>query len=147
MRFVQLRLLVPVVLSVAAILPTVGNVSAQGAATTVFKGHPQFKISEGGIERRPDAITRDTAVNLACVISKIGDNFYWASRENVPMVQVDSGAFVTYIALNGAGHVRVVKSERKAEARLMSPTEAQFDYVEHALIGLRSVTYYGVRVQ
>jgi hypothetical protein len=28
-------------------------------------------------------------------------------------------------------------------ASLMSPTEKQFDYVEHLLFGLRSITYYG----
>lgn len=50
---------------------------------------------------------------------------------------------MTYVAMSGAGSVRVVKSDFKQAASMMSPTEEQFDYVEHALIGLRSVTYYG----
>ena len=56
------------------------------------------------------------------------------------MVQVEGSAFVTYIALNGSGYVRVVKPDTKAAASLMSPTEERFDYVEHAVLGLRSVT-------
>jgi hypothetical protein len=122
--------------------------AGSGAAqtpVTVFKGRPLLKISEGGVERTPEQVARDRAVNLECVISQIGDSFYWASRENVRMASVDAGAVFTYIALNGAGYVRVVKPDAKSAAALMSETEARFDYVEHALIGLRSVTYYGNR--
>jgi len=38
----------------------------------------------------------------------------------------------------------MVNPDFKDAASLMSETEAQYDYVEHLLIGLRSVTYYGV---
>lgn len=121
-----------------------GSGSAQ-TPVTVFKGRPSVKISEGGIERLPEPVTRDRAVNLECVISQIGDSFYWASRENVRLARVDGGAFITYVALNGAGYVRVIKPDAKSAAALMSETEARFDYVEHALVGLRSVAYYGHR--
>ena len=126
---------------------TVLPAPAVGAQTpsTVFKGRPSVKISEGGIERTPDNISRERSINLECVISQIGDSYYWASRENVPLVKIESGAFVTFVAANGSGYIRVVKREMKAAASLMSPTEEGFDYVEHALIGLRTVTYYGVR--
>lgn len=115
-------------------------------AVTVFKGRPSLKVSEGGLERSPEQLSRDRAANLECVISQIGDSFYWASRENVELVQIDSGgAFVTFVAVNGSGYVRVVKQEYKEAASLMSPTEERFDYVEHVTIGLRSISYYGNR--
>lgn len=103
------------------------------------------KISEGGIERLPEQLSGERAVNLECVISQIGEEFYWASRENVPLVKVDAGGFITYVAANGAGYIRVVKPQAKSAAAQMSDTEKQFDYVEHALVGLRSITYYGIR--
>jgi len=131
-------------IAITILLATISLSGAQ-ASSTVFKGRPSLKISEGGIERTPEQLPRDRAVNLECVISQIGTSYYWASRENVPMVRVDSGAFITYVAANGAGYVRVVKPDAKAAAAVMSGTEERFDYVEHALIGLRSVTYYGVR--
>ena len=112
---------------------------------TAFKGRPSLKISEGGVERLPEQIASDRAVNLECVISQIGNSFYWASRENAQLKRIDSGGFLTFIAVNGSGYVRVVKREAKAAASLMSPTEARFDYVEHVVLGLRSITYYGAR--
>jgi hypothetical protein len=134
-------------LAVTISILLLASTTSSGAQTpsTVFKGRPSLKISEGGIERTPEQVSRDRAINLECIISQIGTSYYWASRENVPMVRVDSGGFITYVAANGAGYVRVVKPEAKAAAALMSDTEERFDYVEHALIGLRSVTYYGIR--
>ncbi len=110
---------------------------------TVFKGVPTIKISEGGTERQPEPLNRETAVNLECVISRIGDDYYWASRENTEMVRLEGGAFITYLAVNGSGYVRVIAPGMKQAAALISETEAKFDYVEHLLIGLKSITYYG----
>lgn len=70
-------------------------------------------------------------------------HYFWASRENKPLSRVESGAFITFQALNASGYIRVTKSEMKQAASLMSETENEFYYVEHLIIGLRSVTYYG----
>ena len=114
-----------------------------GQATTVFSGTPMVKISEAGVERIPVALRRADAVNLGCVISRIGDQYYWASRENKSMVRIDGGAFITFLAADGAGYVRVIAPGMKGTVSMMAETEKQFDYVEHLLIGLGSVTYYG----
>lgn len=113
---------------------------------TVFKGRPQVKVSEGGVERQAENIPTQSAPNLVVVISKIGKDFYWASRENVPLVEVDGGgAYVTYVAINGSGYIRVLKADMKKAAALVDDTSARFDYVEHLVLGLKSVTYYGLR--
>lgn len=120
--------------------------TAVQSPATVLKGRPSVKVSEGGLERTPEQIRREQAINLECVISQIGTSYYWASRENVQLLRVDSGgAFITFVAVNGSGYVRMVKPEAKTAAALMSPTEERFDYVEHLVIGLRTVTYYGAR--
>jgi hypothetical protein len=59
-------------------------------------------------------------------------------------MRIDSGTFATFIALDGSGYIRIVISNLKVAASLMSDTETKYDYVEHMLIGLRSVTYYGI---
>ena len=128
----------------AAVVVGVASVGAQ-APTTVFRGRPTVKISEGGVERTPEQVPRERAVNLECVISRIGDSYYWASRENLQLSRIVSGAFTTYVAINGTGYVRILSPEAKAAASAMSGAEKNFDYVEHALVGLRSVTYYGTR--
>ena len=102
-----------------------------------------MKISEGGLERVAVDVPRATAVNLECVISEIGGRFYWATRENKELTRHESGAFVTFIATDGSGYVRSILPRFKNAASLMSPTEERFDYVEHLLTGLASVTYYG----
>lgn len=114
-----------------------------GQSRTVFSGIPSVKVSEGGTGHVPEAIHRDKAVNLGCVISEIGGKYHWATRGNKELVRHASGAFVTYVATDGSGYVRIIDPSVKGSAALMSPTEAKFDYVEHLLIGLRSVTYYG----
>lgn len=104
-------------------------------ATTIFKGIPSLKISAGASERIEEKLSREQAVNLACVISKIGDRFYWASRENVELRRSAGGAFETYTAINGSGYIRIV-----SEAGL---NLFDYGYVEHLLIMMSSVTYCG----
>lgn len=125
------------------LLTTVSSAQSE----TIFSGMPTIKVSEGGIERSPEEVARKDAANLKCVISKIGAKYYWASRENKEMFREESGAFTTFVAMDGSGYVRIIQPEMKESASLMSETEAKFDYVEHLLIGLRSVTYYGSRTQ
>ena len=109
----------------------------------MFTGLPAQKVSESGLDRRVDSVVRDAAVNLRCVVSEIGGKFYWASRDNKELVRLRSGAFTTFVAVDGSGYVRIIDPAQKAAVSLMSATEAKFDYVEHLLLGLRSVTYFG----
>jgi hypothetical protein len=120
---------------------------AESEEKIVFSGLPIIKISEGGVERVPEKITDSEALSLKCTIIKIDDKYYWTTRENTPMVLIESGAYMTYLAVNGVGYVRVVSPEFKNLTSLTSQTEKKFDYVEHLLQGLRSVTYYGVSTQ
>jgi len=103
--------------------------SLQAQATTVFKGIPTVKISEGGTERNPESVPREKAVHLECVISKIGDGYYWASRENRMMIRVEKGAFIMYVAIDGSGYVKIIAPGMKRAASLMGETESKFDYV------------------
>ena len=102
-----------------------------------------MKITEGGVDRVVEQEPRSTAVNLACVISEIGVRFYWASRDNKELRRYESGAFTTFVAVDGSGYVRVIHSDMKAAAALVYGSAKEFDYVEHMLLGLDSVTYYG----
>lgn len=129
----------------AAVILLMLSLSADPSAQsqTVFAGVPSMKISEGGTERLPVTLTRLQAANVHCVISKIGDDYYWASRENKPLVLIEGTAFNTFVAADGSGYIRVILPHMKKSASLMGGAEAAFDYVEHLLIGLSSVTYYG----
>ncbi len=110
----------------------------------VFTGIPSMKISEGGSFRTPAKISGAKSIENKCTITMLDDKYYWATRENVELVALSGGgAFITFLAMNGSGYVRIIKPGMKEIAALMDVTEEEYDYVEHLLIGLKSVTYYG----
>ena len=109
----------------------------------MFSGVPRVKVSEGGTDRSTDQITADREKDSGVVIRKIGDQYFWATRSNKELIPHAGGAFITFVAVDGAGYVRVITQEGKSAAAQLSPAEQKFDYVEHVLVGLRSVTYYG----
>lgn len=131
----------------ASIIFLIIAVSAFAEKSIVFTGVPEIKISEGGVSRVPETLTKDKAIKFKCTITKADDKYYWASRENVELAPIASGAFITYWAINGSGYVRLVRPEMKGEVRKLGAVagdpEEKFDYVEHLLLGLKSVTYYG----
>jgi hypothetical protein len=109
-----------------------------------FTGLPSVKISEGGVERIAEKIEPTKAQNISCVIKEVDGKFFWVSRENKQLVKIDArGAFLIFLAVDGSGYIRMIKPELKDAASLMSATEKSFDYIEHLLLGLRTVTYYG----
>ena len=118
-------------------------VHAQEVEEIVFSGIPALKISEGGVNRVVENIKTNQVSGLKCIITKIGEKYFWTTRNNVEMIPVKSGIFLTLVAVSGAGYVRIILPEHKGASALMDETEKKYDYVEHMLIGLRSVTYFG----
>ena len=118
-----------------------------GQEKIVFTGIPIIKISEGGTSRVPETLSKTKAIEYKCTITKIDDKYYWTTRENVELIPISSGAFITFWAVNATGYVRIVKPEMKGIVKdfgsMMGDPEEKFDYVEHLLVGLKSVTYYG----
>jgi hypothetical protein len=108
-----------------------------------FTGLPSVKVTEGGIERSAEKIEQSKASNVACIVKEIDGKFFWETRGNKPLLKIDSGAFVIFLAVDGSGYVRLIKPSLKEATSLMSNTEKNFDYVEHLILGLRTVTYYG----
>jgi hypothetical protein len=116
--------------------------SPHAQENVVFHGRPSIKISEGGLERVPIDLSRELADTAESIITQEDGKFYWAPRRHIEMGAVRNGPFVTYVALNRTGHVRLFDRNVEINA-LVTPAEEQFNYVEHILLGLRSVTYYG----
>ena len=109
----------------------------------ILSGVPAVKISEGGTDRVVENLKGEKALEAQCTITKVGDKYFWASRNNVELMPIQGGAFLTFVAISGAGYVRMTLPELKDAAALMDGAEKKYDYVEHMLIGLRSVAYYG----
>ena len=116
---------------------------AQEAQEIIFSGVPVLRISEGGVDRVVENIKEEKAFEFKCVITKIGNKYFWSTRNNVELIPMQSGAFLTFVATSGAGYVRIIMSGLKDAAALTDETARQYDYVEHMLTGLKSVTYFG----
>lgn len=117
------------------------------AESIIFTGIPKIKISEGGVSRITENVPNDKAIQFKCTITQLDDKYFWTSRDNVELLAIANGAFITYWAIKGSGYVRVTNPEMRETLRrmgiLVGDPEAEFDYVEHLLLGLKSVTYYG----
>lgn len=109
----------------------------------VFTGIPTIKISEGGTSRTPEKLSKSKAIEYKCTITKMDNKYYWTTRENVELIPIAGGAFITFLASNGSGYIRIVDPELKDAVSIMGETEEKFDYVEHLLLGLKTITYYG----
>lgn len=116
---------------------------AYAEETIVFTGIPEIKISESGTSRVPENLSKSKSIEYKCTITKIDDKYYWTTRENTLLVPISSGAYLTFWAVNGSGYVRIIDPEMKSVVSMLDETGKEFDYVEHLLLGLTSVTYYG----
>ena len=113
------------------------------AQSIAFRGIPSVKIVEAGLERAVEKIEQSKALSVSCIVREVDGKFVWETRGNKQLLKADVGAFITFSAVDGSGYIRVLKPMPKEMMSLMSTTEQNFDYTEHMLLGLRSITYYG----
>ena len=105
--------------------------------------HETVKIVEAVLEHGVEKIEQSKALSVSCVVREVDCKFVWETRGNKHLLKTDVGAFITFSAVDGSGYVRVLKPMPKEMMSLMSTTEQNFDYTEHMLLGLRTITYYG----
>lgn len=134
-----------VITRIALIAALAGPTFADAQAVTVFHGRPSIQIATTGASPRTTVLTEEKAEASDCVISQIGNQYYWATRENRRMVLIDTPSYLIYVAVDGAGYVKVVKPHMKDSAGLVDEAATQYDYVEHLPVGLASIAYYGRR--
>ncbi len=125
------------------VLVAVLAAAGDSAAKTVFRGRPMVGIQERGGGRAAEDLTSDKGAALICTVSRIGDTYYWASRENRVLLRHDVTGYTTYFANDGSGYVKVVDPGMRDLLKDDPVPEAMFDYVEHYQIGLSTVTHYG----
>jgi hypothetical protein len=126
--------------SLAALLPTLTGAEEPQIE---FTGIPDRITSVGWEQNDGKFLSNEESKQSICVIHKIDDKYYWASRDNRELVKVPSGSFTNYIAINGAGYVKVINPAEKSAASFLGKTEEDFDYVEHLVTGLKAIIYYG----
>lgn len=109
----------------------------------VFTGIPEVKISEAATSRIPETLSGKKAIEYKCTITKIDDRYYWTTRKNIELIAIEFGAYITFVASNGSGYVRIIAPEMKEIVAAIDEVGGKYDYIEHLLLGLRTISYYG----
>jgi len=107
----------------------------------IFIGIPTTKTEETETETKRTPI--EAGIESACVITKRGDTFYWASREGKVMKPTSHGFYITYNAYDGAGYLRFDNPDTVGLLGEISGEEHKTQYTEHMLLGLATITYRG----
>ncbi len=119
---------------VPGIVALLASASA-ASAETEFEGMPHTRVEITLGATTSEAVPRAEREKRRVVITRDGDKYFWASRNNTPLYKLDSGDYVTYVAATGVGYVRVL-SARKAIGRNVT-------YMEHLTVQMGSITYFG----
>jgi hypothetical protein len=129
-----------IIIGIMFLLPLMAN-----ASEVVFEGFPVKKIETNENSSSTNILTEAQAPEYKVTIIKDGDSYFWATRGNLQVVPVQSGFYVTYLAVNGAGYVRTLAPEaRKLFKQLSAEEQAnQYLYFEHLVHQMGSITYYG----
>ena len=117
--------------------------AARAQTEILLDGLPALRVSENGVVRAVETIEPNEADAEACLIQRIGDRFYWATHENVEVTRFEHGSFATFVATDGSGYVRVLDPAARSIFDGLNRTDGDYDYVEHFLLGMSTVTYYG----
>ena len=114
--------------------------SAAMSEEVVFTGVPQKKIVVTIKETTSETIGDRKSIGYTCIITKLGGKYYWTTRESTELVPCRSGIYLTFVAINGSGYVRIIDPEMK---KILGEMADEYDYIEHLLLGLNTVTYFG----
>lgn len=126
--------------------------SSAGAqdARTIFEGRPVRKLQSSVDEvLGPQALSADDAFKYQVRIVERQGKYYWASREMKQMARLESGAYITFVAFDGSGYVRIGSPELLGLLDQLPPEERRKEiaYTEHLLIQFASITYFGNQIR
>ena len=112
-------------------------------AEEVFVGLPLAKTELSGEYLERTKLDKGDQLEFKVIIVKEGDRFFWKTREMKELTRHQSGLFVTYQAVDGAGYVRVDLSGGSVGDLKVPGSSLDIGYIEHIKLGLNTITYQG----
>lgn len=98
----------------------------------VIKGTPIIQSKSSVEESKNFQLSESQQAESRLIITKIGQKYYWSSRQDRELTKHESGIYTTFLETKGAGYVKAMKSADKVL------------YMEHMGLGLETITYWGV---
>ena len=96
------------------------------------KGKPKLCIEE--------ELSPKDMVNNAIEIIKIGNRYFWKTRQNTEMVKTISGIYIQFTAKKGVGYVKFVHPSFEVQ---MGIKKDDLKITEHVHHGITGINYYG----
>jgi hypothetical protein len=115
------------------------------AGEVVFEGYPSRKVEVTEQAAATYEITKPKSIDYKVLIEREGENYYWRTRNNIQLVPMKSGAYVTFLAVNGSGYVRILNDNMREMYKVLPEEEnnTTYLYMEHLIHQMGSITYYG----
>ena len=117
------------------------------AANVELDALPVTKILVKNGLVQTEYLSTSQADKARVTIIRDGSNYRWASRNNISLLKIEMGGYITYVSPAGSGYVRVLNPvlRRLRESIPVEKREPELEYlyVEHLVHQLGSVTYYG----
>lgn len=130
---------VVLLLAAAVLAPTVS------AAEVEFEGTPSVKVEVHEGVAQTQTVPQQRAREVGVKVVRSANGYLWASRNNVPLLKQESGAYVTYVATTGAGYIRVLSPamRRALQSLPAEQRDKEYFYMEHMVNQMGSITYFG----
>lgn len=134
-------------LSLAALILVLAA-PASHAQRVVFEGQPIKKAEASVDEAILLALAPEEAFKAQVRIVERNGRYYWQTRGMREMTRAESGAYITYTAVDGAGYVRTHSPMMLdlLEKLPKAQRDREIGYTEHILIQFMSLTYFGNRL-
>ena len=113
-----------------------------GQTQLVLQGTPSKRTSSSDEGSTDETLTEAQKNEFRLLITKVGDEYIWASREQKQLVHHKSGAFHYFIDPQGGGYIKVYDQNVLPEF-MRDSTKPRFLYLEHLSLWLETTTYWG----
>ena len=107
----------------------------------VLSGEPTSKVEAGPISADRTTLSTTDRTRFGITITESHGEFYWASRENRPLVHLTSGIYHIFIDPTGGGYIKVLDQRGLGPDYPFSGPPVQ--YLEFLTLGLLTITYWG----
>lgn len=122
------------------LLVSIGLTSVS-AEQMVFNATPDSRVDSSAEKSARQVLTESKRNEFRLLITKVGDQYFWTTRENAPLIHTLSGAFHIFTDASGGGYVKIFDTGILPQS--MRDPGPRYQYMEHLHLGLGSITYWG----
>lgn len=113
-----------------------------GQTQLVLQGTPSSRTTSSSEGSTDESLTEAQKNEFQLLITKVGDEYIWASREQKHLDHYKSGAFHYFVDPTGGGYIKVFDQSVLPDF-LRDPTKPRILYLEHLSLWLQTTTYWG----